>query len=877
MLRVTALTIDHQATPLGIGSSNPSYGWQVWSATRGQVQTAYQVQLSGSPALLSKGTGLIWDSGKVTSAACCGVRPDDVTLDSRTRHYWRVRVWDAADAVSGWSSPAWFETGLLLQEDWGADWISAGEAAAPHLRTEFSASTNVTKARLYVTSLGYHELWLNGKKVGAYVLDPPHSRFDTRQYCTTHDVTRLLKSGGNCLGAVLNLGRYDPAGVPFLLLQLEITYRSGAVQYVYSDSAWTYSSGAITAAGWFAGESYDARLEPGAWSSAGFDDSGWTPVDVEVDPSGEVTCTTMPRQQVTLTRQARTITSLAGGIKVIDFAQNAPGWCRLIVTGTAGTAITLRFGELLNGDGTVDQTSMAAMGPPYPTDTYILKGGAQEVWEPRFSWRGFRYVQVEGYPGALSASKIQARVVHTALPAIGEMACSDVFLTRLQTACLWTERGNYQSMPTDCPQREERLGWLCDAHVSGRGMLYNWNVRAAYRKFFQDISDSIVTGAGPWQGAMTDECPWNGWPPESGFPADPWWGIGQIVLLWRYYLHTGDAMPLLDHYVNAKLHIDWLASKAVAYILGAEWNYYGDWMGISGAGQAFLNTAAFHEGANTLALMAAALGETEDAATYTTLTGNIATAFHAAYYNAGTGEYDVGTQTANAIALHQGVVPGGLIAGVTAKLADDLAQEQAGHIATGYVGTRALLDVLTAAGYESELYAAISAAGYPGWRYMLDSGATTIWEGWDNGPAISQNHAPFSSISEWLYSGVAGIRPLIAYPGWEQFELKPRALDGLTWSRAQVRGVRGLVSTKWRLTATGSSRVDAVIPAGAVADLYVPKAGLTPGTVKETGVTVWSGGAFVPGRAGVTAGADAGNWVQFTVGSGSYSFDLVGA
>ena len=498
---VKDLRCEHHINPLGIDVAKPRLSWILKSNQRGQMQTAYQILVASSKKNLNNNIGDLWDTGKVDNDQSIHIVYAGAKLASRTRCYWKVRVWDKEDTPSNYSRQAWWEMGLLEARQWKAKWLSAPPPPPdddsvqpnPFFRKTFTLTKPVRKARVYICGLGYYELYLNGKKVGDHVLDPAFTRYDRRVLYVTYDVTDLVRSRKNALGVVLGNGWYnmhtraqwdfDKApwrARPTMLCQLEVKYADGSSEIIVSDSSWKVSKGPILFESIRIGETYDARLEKHGWNTPYYDDTEWTPAHIVPGPKGKLSAQMLPPIKVTKTIRPVKLTEPKPGYFVFDMGQNIAGWAQLRVSGPAGTEVVMRYGERLNDDGTLDQTDIGRFVKqgPFQTDTYILKGRGIEIWEPRFVYHGFQYVEVTGLPNKPTLGTLRGRVVHTCFERAGKFECSNKLFNKIQHNTHWSYASNFHSYPTDCPHREKN-GWTGDAHLAAETGLYNFASAAA--------------------------------------------------------------------------------------------------------------------------------------------------------------------------------------------------------------------------------------------------------------------------------------------------------------------------------------------------------------------------------------------------------------
>lgn len=733
---------------------------------------------------------------------------------------------------------------------------------SPLARREFDVNKPVSRARAYVTGLGYCELRLNGAKVGDRVLDPARTEYTKRVCYSTYDVTRALVRGRNCAGVMLGRGWW--ANSPSLLVQIVIDFHDGSSKTITSDPSWRWSNGPILENSLYNGETFDARKEPSGWDKRGFDASAWKPMVSVTMPNVTLSAQMIQPIKVVETLEPKVITSPKPGVYVVDFGQNFSGWCRIGLSAPSGQSITLKHAELLYADGTVNQENLRSARA---TDVFTTAGGGKETYEPRFTYHGFRYVQVEGWPGELTAAAIQGRVVCTALDGRGTFTCSNELINKIQHNAWWGERTNFHSIPTDCPQRDERQGWTGDAWMSADAMFHNFDMTPAYTKFLGDIADD----QGP-DGSVPDTVP-HVWGGQNG---DPMWSAAYPVILWETYLHTGDKRILIKHYDGVKRFIDLLHRDAKDLILAH--NTYGDWIAIEGTPKELISTGTFCWLTGMFVDMAEALGKREDASTYRELRQSIGAAFDKQFFDAKTGSYGNGSQFSDAFPLDLGIVPADKREQVMKSLTDAIEIKHKGHLSTGFIGTPFLLSALMREDRADLAYKIVTQETFPGWGYMVANGATTVWELWQlatgNG-MNSHNHPALGFVSAWFYQTLAGLVPDPRSAGWERFSVKPYVLGDLKWARASVETLRGKVESDWRLTDSGIS-LAVTVPANSTATICIPKLGKKDCAVMEGKSVVWRTGAFQPGVDGVRGARDSGDRIEFEVTSGHYAFDLMG-
>ena len=852
------LRTEYLANPLGIDVRAPRFAWTLDSGDRGELQRAWQILVATREELLAKDQGDQWDSAKIASDDSTQVVYQGKPLESGRTYYWKVRWWDKEDRASAYSSAATFEVGLLDRDDWKAQWIGG----ANQLRTEFELAQAPVRARAYVSGLGYYELRINGAKVGANVLDPAWTTYSKRVLYSTYDVTGMLTSGRNAVGVMLGQGWY---GKRALLVQIEIELAGGKQVAVRSSPAWKAKNGPITSDSTYDGEAYDARLETPGWDRAGFDDSGWAAAEAVEAPKGELSAQMLPAIQVVDTLVPVNMWTPHPGIYVFDFGQNFSGWAQLRVRGPSGAQVRMRFAELLYDNGTINRDNIERAKS---RDTYTLKGDGVETWEPRFTYHGFRYVEVTGFPGAPGLDSLRGRVVHSAVEPTGSFVASKQILNQIQRLIHWGQLSNLFGIPTDCDQRNERQGWMGDAHVTAEEAMLNFDMAAFYSNFVRDMRDAQQP-----DGEISDTVPHI----YGSYPADPAWGTAYPQIVWYMWQQYGDRRVLEENFDNLKKYVEFLRTRAPANVL--TYSYYGDWVAIEPTPGALVSDFFFDYDVQILAHIAKVLGKADDAATYLKLDTDIREGFNKKFFNPDTGSYSTGTQTANLLPLFLDIPPEKARGGVTWRLTTDIVYTHNTHVTTGFIGVKYLLPVLTRFGRSDLAYELATQTTYPSWGFMIARGATTLWELWQDktGPAMnSHNHAMFGSLGAWFYQALGGIAQPDDGAGYRHLRIDPQVVEDLRWVSASVETVRGRVSTSWSRS-PGRVTLEVTIPPNSDAKVYIPQEEqMTDVTIYEGDRVIWERGQFVPGTPGVTAGVKGHDDFIFDVGSGHYSFRLAG-
>jgi len=1047
---VTTLRCEYAASPLGIDVREPRLSWVLESDRRGERQTAYQVLVASTPEELAADRGDLWDSGRRESEESAFVAYAGSALTSRQRAHWKVRIWDRDKAPSAWSTPAFFEMGLLAAADWTASWaglpapppgeedeapvkpvndasriwvagedgkttapdavryfrgsfdlpadrvvasaslflstdnkgeawingtrvaalgpawdwqrftriavtrllrpgqnvlavrgINVGGAAsvaavvqvtfadgsvwhaktspswraakelasgwtessfddsgwpaafvvkaadeanawtlrtyvspdsppATYLRKDFRLGTGIRRARIYASAKGLYVLNLNGQRVGEDLLRPGWTDYRDRFQYQTYDVTSLLKAGDNAVSVLLGDGwyaghiaewgraNYGPA--TRALVQLEIEREDGTLERVVSDASWRTHEGPIRMSDLLMGEEYDARREMPGWSTAGFEDQDWAAAVAEPLGTVPVVAQIGPSVRQVTEVPARALRQVPSGAWIFDLGQNIVGWARLEVEGPAGAAVRLRFVEMLNPDGTIYTVNLRGARA---TDTYILKGGGLETWEPSFTTHGFRYVEVAGFPGRPRLGSVTGIVVSSLHGPTGRFRTSNSMVNQLQSNILWGQRGNYLEVPTDCPQRDERLGWMGDAQVFARTACYNSQVAPFLTKWLQDVRDAQSK-----KGAFPNYAPDRNEDAE-GAPA---WADAGVIVPWQVYQCTGDTRILAQHY-EAMARFNRYVQEGNPDLLWVKRSgpNFGDWLNIGAdAPRPVLATAYFAHSTRLLSKIAKVLGKGEDAARYEALFGQIRTAFNQAYVSTD-GRIRGDTQTIYLLALRYELLPADKRPLAAQHLIADIVLKNKNHLSTGFLGVSQLNPALTELGRTDLAYRLLLNDTFPSWGYSIKQGATTIWERWDGWTAEkgfqdpgmnSFNHYSLGSVGEWLFATVAGIDVDQEAPGGRRLVIAPRPGGGLEWVDAEWPSLYGNVGSKWSL-AKGTFRLRVKVPANTTATVFIPRG---KGPVRE--------GARVASQAeGVRALPDASDGrASFAVGAGEYEF-----
>lgn len=884
MTTITNLRTEYRTNPLGIDITAPRLSWQMQTDRQGARQTAYRVLAASTSAKLAAGAGDLWDSGKVESDQSVHVVYEGQPLQSRQRVYWNVTVWDET-GTSTTSESAWFEIGLLERRDWQAEWIGAAlrggprsPIPAPYLRKEFTLSGAVTSARLYITALGLYECSINGQIVGEDALTPGWTDYHKRVRYQVYDVAGLLREGANAIGAILGDGwavghigwshRQQYFDRPLLLAQLEITLSDGSTIRVASDGNWKQTFAAVLNNDLLMGEEYDARLEMPGWDSPGFDDSRWYAVQVFADPGVRLVAQNGPTvRRIEELRPISPPVEKSGFVSknyIFDLGQNMVGRVRFKGSAPAGTTITLRFAEVLNPDGSLYTANLRTARV---TDYYTFKDDSEVVWEPKFTFHGFRYVELVNYPGEVTDDTITGIVLHSEMEPTGSFECSEPLLNQLQHNIVWGQKGNFLDVPTDCPQRDERLGWTGDIQVFVRTAAYNMDVAGFMTKWLNDVEDSQSE-----HGEIPPVVPIvNGLLFRDGGPA---WADAAIICPWTLYLCYGDKRILETNYAVMERFMEFLREVSPGYIRCAPefegWPGFGDWLSINAdTPRDLIGTAFYAYDARLMSQIAAVLGRSEDAERYSKLFEDIKAAYQARYLfgsplppatsrpsearrrmdeadaisRGNLQMFDYGkidskvynselfnpSQTAYVLGLHFDLLPDEMREQAAAELVADI-ERRGMHLSTGFVGAPYLPHVLSNNGKLDTAYALLHQKTWPSWLYSVTLGATTIWERWDgwtqergfqDAGMNSFNHYAYGSIGAWMYNTIAGIDIDPTQPGYKHAILRPQPGGGLTSACGKLKTLYGELVSDWTLEG-GKFSWNITVPPNTTATIHIP-------------------------------------------------------
>jgi alpha-L-rhamnosidase len=840
-LTVSKLTVEHQQNPIALGEAIPRFSWKLASTERGITQKNYQITVATDDKFTKK--NISWATGEVASEASVLIEYQGSKLQSRKRYFWKVAVTDNIGNKAE-SAVQFFEMGLT-PADWQAKWIepekeidTKKQQPSPLLRKTFNtAKPKITSARLYVTSRGLHEVEINGQRVGDAVLAPGWTAYQQRFQYHTYDVTSLIKPGANAIAAMLGDGWYRGTlawddnrnlyGQKLALLaQLVVKFADGSEQIIITDESWkTNNNGPIRENELYHGENYDARMELSGWSLSGFDDTKWWNAKVIDYQKDNLTSVLVPVRKIEEIKPVKIFKTPAGET-VVDFGQNMVGWVKLKVNGPAGTTITVNHAEVLDQKGNFYTANLRRARCELK---YTLKGGGEEVYEPRFTFMGFQFAKITGWPGELTTDNIVGVVIHSDMPTAGEFTSSKPLVNQLQHNIVWGQKGNFVDVPTDCPQRDERLGWTGDAQAFVRTATFNYNVAGFFNKWLKDVAiDQKPNGAVPF--VVPDVL-------RNGTASSGWADVATIAP-WTIYQVYGDRRILENQYESMKKWVAYMKKEAGMANLWQSGFHFGDWLSYRGSdspagGESvtdndFIASAFYAHSVKLTSQTALALGKGVEAIQYSELHDKIKEAFNREFVTT-TGRLVCNTQTAYVLALNFDLLPENLRQQAVDKLVKNI-EEHKDHLTTGFLGTPYLCEVLSRFGRSDVAYRLLNQESYPSWLYPVKKGATTIWERWDgikpdgsfqDMTMNSFNHYAYGAIGDWMYQRMAGIN--FTKIGFKEISIAPIFGGGFTSVAATYECPYGKITSAWQII-DGKKTLKVTIPANTKAKITVPNA-----------------------------------------------------
>ncbi|MBL7769101.1 MAG: family 78 glycoside hydrolase catalytic domain [Flavipsychrobacter sp.] len=874
------LKTESLINPLGVDHPQPRFSWQLTGTQRGISQTAYQVEVRKGT---SKGKS-VWQSGKQLSDSSVLVSYKGAPLVSGESYYWRVKVWDQQNKATAWSDWAYWHTGAFEPEFWKAKWIGVATEEAgrpsPVLRRSFvTGKKKIETAHLYITSLGMYEAQLNGKRVGDAYLSPGWTSYDKRLQYQVYEVSNLLQPGENVTGVSLGSGWYrsyigfagqnDFYGRELALLcQLKITYSDGSSDWILSDEKWKSNTAEVRASEIYHGETIDNNRLLKGWAAPGFNDNNWTPVKLMPAYSKALVATqNEPIRKREVLQPVKFITTPKGE-KVLDFGQNMVGWVKVKVRGNKGDTISIYHAEVLDKKGNFYTENLRSAKQ---LNQFILSGTGLEEFEPRFTFQGFRYIKIEGLSKDPDPADYTAYVLYSDMEKAGEFETSNPLINQLQKNIQWGQRGNFLDVPTDCPQRDERLGWTGDAQAFYRTATFNFDVRAFFSKWLKDLSlDQLPNGAVPF---VVPNVLGEGAVGSAG------WADAATIIPWQQWVVYGDLRTLTEQYPSMQAWLKFMRSKSNKNL----WNtgfHFGDWLfyrpdddtdGRSAITDKYLIAQCFYAYSVQLTIQAAeVLGKTEDAANYRSLLNDIKKAFQQEYVTPN-GRLVSSSQTAYVLALQFDMLPESLRQQAANRLAENV-KSYDNHLTTGFLGAPYLCKVLSRYGHEELAYTLLLQETYPSWLYPVKMGATTIWERWDgqkpdssfqNVGMNSFNHYAYGAIGEWMYEYITGIQADPSNPGFKHFIVMPHPGGKLTHAKASLQTAYGGLAAGWKME-NDRLIMDITVPPNTTATVYCPT---------TTAANITESGKPLLGRTDLEPLGTVKGMIPVRIGSGRYQFE----
>lgn len=861
------LTAEMAENPLTVVQNQLRLSWQLVSKESNSSQIGYQILVASSEEKLKEDFGDIWDSGRVNSNKNLQISYGGSPLKNEIKYFWKVKVWNQEGEMSKWSKNAFFRT-APLESELNPIWIGAITKADSHLpegrnfhsatykrekkdaiinasdslsrrsimlRKPFELKKEIKEAVVYISGLGHYELTINGKKVGNSQFAPLWTDYDkTVNYNTYELTTKELQKGENVIGVLLGNGMYNTLaerytkffvsfGPPTLFFKMKVVYKDGSSETIKSDGSWKYSKSPITYNSIFGGEDYNANLEQKNWNRKGFKDSGWKKVVIQEAPRGTLRPQTATPITIQKQYEVKTSKELKPNFFVFDMGQNLSGFPTIKVKGKKGQTVRVWVGESLNEDGTVGQ---GKSGKPHYYD-YTLKGDGTEEWTPKFSYYGFQFVQIENIHYKETRDKnlptivdLKSNFIYNSAGEAGSFVCSNELFNKTHEIINYAIKSNFQSVFTDCPQRE-KLGWLEEIHLNGPGLMFNYNLENFIPATMQNISDSQRDN-GLIPSIVPEYIIFGG-----DFTDSPEWGVTSVILPWMYYEYYGDASLIEKYYSVMKNYVDYLESKSKNHIVS---HGLGDWYdyGTHPAGYsknspiALSATSHFYYGASLVAKSAKLLGKTEDVEKYETLTSEIKIAFNEEFFNKETKQYGTNSQFSNAVPVFMEIVEPQYKEAVMQNLIADI-KAKGDRLTTGDVGNRYLFQALARNGENDTMFKMNNHHDAPGYGFQIKYGVTTLTEQWDPRKGNSYNHFMMGQIEEWFYQSLAGINADPEKPAFKHFFIQPEVVGDMTFAKAKYHSVYGKIVSSWEKK-DGKFILEVEIPVNTSATIKLPVA-----------------------------------------------------
>ncbi|MEW6193791.1 MAG: family 78 glycoside hydrolase catalytic domain [Bacteroidota bacterium] len=872
-LKAVYLRCEYKVNPV-VDVTNPRLSWVLESNVRGQAQTAYRIIVASSLVQLSPGKADLWDSQKISGDQTYQIEYKGKPLSSRQVCYWKVMSWDKNGNPGRWSKPAKWEMGLLDKNEWKGKWIGSNLNVlgrgkvyhlppAPYFRKEISVREEIKNARLYVSALGLYEFYINGRKIGKDYLTPGWTDYNKRVYYQTYDITENLRKGENVLGSIISYGWYSGyvgyallvgnpqvknfyGDVPALLAQIEVEYENGTSETFVTDDSWKTNYGPIVESDILNGETYDARKEFQGWSKVRYNDDAWKQAEVIPQTGRNLECYPGNPVQVTQTIKPKSIKRYNDGKYLFDMGQNFAGLIKLKIKGKAGDTVVVRYGEMLYPDGRLMTENLRKARA---TDTYILIGSPNgEEWTPKFTYHGFQFVEVSGLKKKPDQNTITGLVLGSTTPIAGSFECSDAMVNKLYSNIVWTQRANFVELPTDCPQRDERLGWTGDAQVYVSSAALNMDIAAFYTKWLVDLNDAqMPNGAYP---------PYAPFPEIRGYDTfSPGWMEAGVICTYQICKSYGDTRVIKNFWPNMTRFMKFLEERSKGKFYFTERSFddiypkggFGDWLSIGKkTSPDLLATIYYGYCAQLMSEMANAIGNESESKYYAEVFAKVKNGFLSHYvdaegklkcdekvygdgkdYNDGERGFSGHTQTAYANAIYMKILPDSLILKAGEYL-DQLVRENNGYLTTGFLGVKPLLPSLSAIGHSETAYQLLLNKEYPSWGYEIENGATTIWERWDSYTKAegfisgmnSFSHYSFGSVCEWMFNNMAGIRA--EGTAYKQIVIKPEIPKGkISFVKSSLNTMNGKIISSWKKKGKKIT-MNIVIPVNSTAEIFIP-------------------------------------------------------